>query len=89
MKIGTMLKEVWLDCGEQSPPCKFDKWMRRLNDYGPQWAIDNVETVVGWMSAEAMNRGMSLDPRIAAGLVTRIARRVIDESRGMAASADS
>jgi len=77
--MGTLLKEVWLNCGEEPRPCKFDKYMRRLNERGPEWAVENVETVVGWMRDEARNRGMAFDPIVATGLVRRLARRVLQE----------
>lgn len=84
-QFGWLLKEVWIECGPSPMPCKLDKMLGRLNGYGPQWAVDNLSTVVGWMVEHARNRGMEYDEAVLGGLVTRLATRVLrDDTRRMA-----
>ena len=87
LPFGSLLRQVWLDCGESPMTCKFDKMVRRLDGYGPQWALDNLPTVVGWMVEHARNRGMEYDEQVLGGLVERLAVRVLNnDSRRMAAA---
>lgn len=86
-EFGFLLREVWIECGDSPMACKFDKMVRRLNGYGPQWAVDNLSTVVGWMVEHARNRGMEYDEAVLGGLVTRLATRVLRNDTGRMATA--
>lgn len=87
LPFGSLLRQVWLDCGESPMTCKFDKMVRRLDGYGAQWAIDNLSTVVGWMVEHARNRGMEYDEQVLGGLVKRLAVRVLNDDSGRMAAA--
>ena len=86
-EFGFLLRQVWISCGDSQMACKFDKMVRRLNGYGPQWALDNVSTVVQWMVEHAQNRGLEYDEAVLGGLVKRLAIRVLRNDTGRMATA--
>ena len=54
---GSELKKLLGKVGiHATPNCKCNKYMREMNDKGPDWCEQNIETIVDWMQEEAKKR---------------------------------
>ena len=78
MKTGECLEQLFhLMLIEQTEECPCYKHARQMDEWGPIKCRENIDTIVGWLKAEADRRGMTFHERharIAIMSCIRIAR---------------
>ena len=59
------------------PQCNCKKYQQMMNNYGPSWVENNLDTVCGWLQTEASKRNLPA-PKI---IVKRLVMSAVKESR--------
>lgn len=75
---GTALKQLISRLGfKPKPGCKCESHIREMNQKGPDWCEQNIDTIVGWLREEAERAGY---PFTAIG-AKLLVRRAISNAR--------
>ena len=59
------------------PQCSCKKYQQMMNNYGPAWVEENVDTVCGWLQSEASKRKLPA-PKV---IVKRLVMSAVKEAR--------
>jgi peroxiredoxin len=90
---GTELKRILARFGvEATPDCPCDARAAEMDRRGSGWCEQNIDTILGWLEAEASRRGMVYVRWLARFVVRRAiasARRADAAAKGRSASANS
>lgn len=78
---GTELKRLLAKVGiVATHDCPCNEHAREMNRRGAEWCIENIDTIVGWLSEEAQRRKMPFVAAAARWLVKMAIRNAIAQS---------
>lgn len=67
-ELEALLGSLWI---KPIPGCKCPERARTMNEMGPQWCRDNIETISGWMREEANYRGLPYFEAVGKALIEK------------------
>lgn len=78
---GTELKKLLAAWGITSSSCNCDAHAAEMDEKGPDWCEENIDTVVGWLREEADRRSLLFVEGLARLMVLRAIRNAERQSR--------
>ena len=72
-ELSKLLKLIGINAKEKG--CKCKSHSARMDREGPQWCRDNIETILGWLQAEAQKRKLPFVKAAAKQVVLLAIRR--------------
>lgn len=88
VKPGSELKILLSKLGIMSGGCNCDRHARMMDEGGPQWCRQNIETIIGWLEEEAKRRRLPFLRSGAKLLVLAAIRRTERSMRKLSKDAD-
>ena len=74
---GTELKAILHRFGIHEQSCNCSNHAKVMDNRGPQWCRDNIETIIGWLVFEAKKRHLPAPRKLARLLILSAIRRAV------------